>query len=69
MNDIMLSSLCLTLTPGTRRNANPVTVTEMNWLRDTATVLTEVSFVRNCMHPHWYVSTSSHCELVCRPSF
>ncbi len=30
MKDIMLSSLCLKLTPGMSRNAIPVTVTEMN---------------------------------------
>ncbi len=50
MKDIMLSSLCLKLTPGMRRNANPVTVTEMNWLRDTATPLIDVSFVKNYAH-------------------
>ena len=50
MKDIMLSSLCLKLTPGMRRNASPVTVTEMNWLSDTATPLTDVSFVKNYAH-------------------
>ena len=50
MKDIMLSSLCLKLTPGMKRNASPVTVTEMNWLSDTATPLIDVSFVKNCAH-------------------
>ena len=52
MKDIMLSSLCLMLTPGMRRKAIPVTVTDVNWLRDVATLLTNVRFVTNCMHTY-----------------
>ena len=48
MKDIMLSSLWRMLTPGTSRNANPVTVTDTNWLRDAATLLTVSPFVMNC---------------------
>ncbi len=66
MKDIMLSSLCLKLTPGMRRNASPVTVTEMNWLRDTATPLIVVSFVKNYTHTHiwWYQCNVSTANVI-----
>ena len=49
MKDIMLSSLWRMLTPGTSKKASPVTVTAVNWLREAATLLTEVSLVMNCI--------------------
>lgn len=58
MKDIMLSSLWRKPTRGTNRKANPVTVTETNWLRDAAMELTVLSRVRNCR------STANVCEWV-----